>query len=114
MSKVHVKVNDMVFVLTGKDKGKNGKVISVDHARNRVVVEGVHMVTKHQKPTMRQQNGGIVKKEGSIDASNVMVVCPKCKRPSKLGVKYLENGEKVRYCKACGATIDTLHAAKEK
>lgn len=108
MAKVHVKVNDNVFVLCGKDAGKTGKVIKVVPEMNRVYVEGVNMVTKHQKPNPQLGTGGIVNQEAAIDASNVMLVCPKCKRPAKTGVKFTDNGEKVRYCKACGETIDSL------
>lgn len=112
MTKIHVKVDDQVYVLSGKDAGKSGKVLKVDREKGRVVVEGVHMVTKHKKPNQQMQTGGIVHQEGSIHASNLMVVCPKCKRPSKLGRKILENGEKLRFCKSCDAEIDTVRPAK--
>ncbi|MDO5033538.1 MAG: 50S ribosomal protein L24 [Eubacteriales bacterium] len=112
MAKVHVKVNDNVFVLNGKDAGKTGKVLKVDAKNNRVVVEGVNIITKHQKPNMRLNTGGLVKKEAAINASKVMLVCPKCKKPSKTGIRFLENGDKVRYCKACNAEIDTVRKAK--
>ncbi len=104
----HVKVDDNVFVLTGKDAGKTGKVLSINRATGRIIVEGVNIVTKHQRPDMRLGTGGIVRKEAGIDASNVMVVCPNCKRPSKTGRKFEANGDKVRFCKACSATIDTI------
>lgn len=113
MAKVHVKVNDNVFVLSGKDAGKNGKVLKVDASKGRVIVEGVNFATKHKRPDMRRNTGGIIHQEAPIDASNVMLVCPKCKRPSKVGAKVLENGEKIRVCKACGATIDSVSAKKE-
>lgn len=108
MAKIHVKVNDNVFVLNGKDAGKSGKIMSVDSKTGRVIVEGVNMVTKHQKPNMQLNTGGIVEVEASIDASNVMLICPDCKRPSKTGKRFKSNGEKVRYCKACDAEIDVL------
>lgn len=103
--KVHVKLDDEVYVLTGKDAGKTGKVLSVNPKSGRVVVEGVNIITKHQKANMQLNTGGIVHKEAAIDASNVMLVCPSCKRPSKTGTKFLDNGDKVRFCKACGAEI---------
>lgn len=112
MAKVHVKINDNVFVLTGKDAGKNGKVLHVDSKKNRVIVEGVNMCTKHKKPDMRNQTGGIIQQEGSIHASNVMVICPKCKRPSKMGFKLTENGEKVRVCKACDGILESVSKDK--
>lgn len=111
--KVHVKTDDRVYVLTGKDAGKTGKVLEVDKANGRVVVEGVNMVTRHVKPRSRTQQGGLVHQELAIDASNVMLVCSHCKRPSKVGKKILENGEKVRYCKACGETISTIRKGKK-
>jgi len=112
MAKLHVKKDDQVYVLTGKDTGKTGKVLEVDPDKGRVLVEGVNIVTKHKKPRGRNQQGGIVKQEGSISASNVMLVCSKCKKPSKTGRKFMENGEKVRYCKACGEIIDTIRQAR--
>lgn len=113
MAKVHVKVDDTVYVLRGKDKGKTGKVLSVLPAKQRVIVEGVNEVTKHVKPRSAAQPGGIIHQEAAIAASNVMLVCPKCKRPAKTGRKILDNGEKIRFCKACGETIDTIRNAKE-
>ncbi len=112
MAKLHVKVNDNVFVLNGKDAGKTGKVLKVDPKHNRVVVEGVNIITKHQKPDMRLNTGGLVKKEAAINASKVMLVCPKCKKPSKTGYRFLENGDKVRYCKSCNADLETVRKAK--
>jgi large subunit ribosomal protein L24 len=113
MAKLHIKKNDNVYILTGKDAGKSGKVLDVNPATGRVVVEGVNIVTKHKKPRGRNQEGGIIKQEGSIHASNVMFVCSKCKRPSKTGKKFLPKGEKVRFCKSCGEVIDTLREAKQ-
>ena len=112
-NKVHVKVDDTVYVLSGKDRAKTGKVKAVFPKTNRVIVEGVNMITKHNKPSMKMQAGGITHQEGAIDASNVMFVCEKCKRPVKVGRKYLENGDKVRVCKVCGEVIDTIKAAKK-
>ena len=112
MSKVHIKKNDTVYVLTGKDAGKTGKVMQVMPAKGRIIVEHVNMVTKHQKPRGRNQQGGIITQEGTIDSSNVMLVCSSCKRPTKIGRKILENGEKVRVCKSCGEVIDTIRQGK--
>lgn len=113
MSKIHVKKDDKVFVLTGKDAGKSGKVLDVVPEKSRVIVEGVNMSTKHKKPSGRNQQGGIVHQESPISSSNVMLVCSKCKRPTKVGRKILENGEKVRFCKACGEVVDTIRQAKK-
>lgn len=110
--KVHVRVDDRVFVLSGKDAGKTGKVLKVYPATGRVVVAGVNLVTRHVKPRSRTQQGGLVHQEQAIDASNVMLVCSHCKRPSKVGKRILDNGEKVRYCKACGETISSIRKGK--
>ncbi len=111
--KVHVKKDDNVYVLSGKDAGKSGKVLKVFPVTGRVIVEGVNMSVKHEKPRGRYQQGGIIHQESPVSSSNVMVVCSKCKRPSKLGHKLMANGEKVRVCKACGAEIDTVAVAKK-
>ena len=103
--KLHVKTGDHVIVLSGKDKGKKGKVLSVDPKRRMVVVEGVSMATKHKKPRRMGEMGGIVKQEPPIHASKVMNVCSKCGSPSRVGRKVLEDGTHVRYCKKCGETF---------
>lgn len=101
MKKMHVKRGDMVQVISGKDKGKEGKVITAIPETGKVIVEGVAMVTKHQKPRQQGQEGGIIHVEAAIDASNVLRVCSKCGKPARTGVKVLEDGSKVRYCKKC-------------
>lgn len=111
--KVHVKKDDSVYVLSGKDAGKTGKVLKVFPVTGRVIVEGVNMSVKHEKPRGRYQQGGIIHQEAPVSSSNVMVVCSKCKRPSKVGHKVMDNGDKVRVCKACGAEIDTVAVAKK-
>lgn len=113
MSKVHVKKDDNVFVLTGKNAGKTGKVLKVLAEDARVIVEGVNMSVKHKKPRGRNQQGGIINQESAISSSNVMLICGKCKRPSKIGHKILENGEKVRVCKSCGEVIDIVREGKK-
>lgn len=101
MKKLHVKRGDLVEVISGKDKGKQGKVVTVYPEKGRVIVEGVAMVKKHQKARMQGQESGIIHMESAIDASNVMRVCSKCEKPARTGVKILEDGSKVRYCKKC-------------
>ena len=98
-----IKKGDTVKVITGKDKGKEGKVTSVDPKKGRVVVEGINMVTKHEKPSMSNQNGGRIEVEAPIDASNVMLVVGG--KTTRVGFK-TEDGKKVRYAKATGAVID--------
>ena len=104
--KMHVKTKDEVIVITGKDKGTKGKVLSANPKSGKVVVEGVAIVTKHQKSRAQGQPGGIIKKEAAIDVSNVMLVCQKCGKPSRSGVKVLADGKKIRTCKKCGEQID--------
>ena len=106
MSKMHVKRGDTVAVIAGKDKGKEGKVITVMPAENKVIVEGVSVAKKHQKARVQGQESGIINKEMPIDASNVMRVCPKCGKPARTGVKVFEDGSKAKYCKKCGETFN--------
>ena len=101
-----IKKGDTVIVVTGKDKGKKGKVHTAIPKRSRVVVEGVNMLTKHQKPSGQMQPGGIIHQEGSIDISNVMLYCTKDKDAVRVGYKELNNGDKVRICKKCGEVLD--------
>lgn len=101
---MHVKKGDKVAVIAGSDKGKIGKVLASMPKQNRVVVEGVNMVTKHQKQTNEMQQAGIVHKEGTINVSNVMLYCDKCKSGVRSESK-IENGKKVRACKKCGTVL---------
>ena len=103
MAKMHVKKGDKVVVLSGKDKGKQGEVLVAKPAEGKVVVEGVAIVKKAMRPNAQNQQGGIVEMEAAIDASNVMVVCPKCGKPSRMGHAVNAEGKKVRVCKKCGA-----------
>ena len=103
MSMNKIKKGDTVKVITGKDNGKEGKVVSVDMKNQKVVVEGVNMITKHAKPSQANPNGGIVQKEASMDISNVMLVYKG--KPTKVGFKE-ENGKKVRFAKSTGEVID--------
>ena len=105
MNTISIKKDDLVVVLSGKDKGKQGKVLSVIPSESKVVVEGVNVVTKHKKPTSQTDQGGIVKKEAPIYACKVQRVCPKCNKPTRPAHKLLADGKKVRVCKKCGAEI---------
>ena len=106
MSKYHLKSGDEVVVITGKDKGKKGKVISVDPKSGKILVEKVNMVIRHSKPRRQGEAGGRLEKEAPIYGSKVMRVCPKCGKPTRIGRKVLENGEKSRCCKKCLEIID--------
>ena len=101
---MNVKKNDTVVVLSGKDKGKQGKVLSVDPKGGKVVVEKVNVAQKHQKPRQQGQEGGIISKETPIYACKVMTVCAKCSKPTRPAHK-VEGGKKTRVCKHCGAEI---------
>ena len=105
IAKVHVKKNDQVVVISGPDtiKGKQGKVLNVFPKTGKVIVEGVAFVTKHQKARRQGQQGGIFQKERAIDASNVMLICPKCGKATRLAHK-VEGDTKTRVCKHCGAS----------
>jgi len=111
MKKCNVKTGDLVVVITGKDAGKQGKVLAVDTKNNRISVEGVNIVSKHQKARKAQEKSQIVKKEGTIDVSNVMIVCASCGKPTR--VKHnIVDGKSVRVCK-CGATLEAAKAEKK-
>ena len=109
-----VKSKDQVVVISGKDKGAKGKVIAAAPKTGKVVVEGVAMVTKHQKSRAQGQPGGIIKKEAFINASNVMVICPKCSKATRVAHKAVEvtgkdgkvTTKNVRICKKCGEQLD--------
>ena len=107
MSKLHVKKGDTVIVLAGKDRGKQGKVLEVSPKEKKVIVEKINMVTKHVKPRRQGEAGGRVEAEAALYACKVQVVCPKCKMPTRIGHKILEDGTKVRVCKNkdCGETF---------
>ena len=106
MNKMHVKRGDTVVVIAGKDKGKEGKVVAAYPEQNKVIVEGVAMAKRHQKARIQGQESGIINKELPIDASNVMRVCPKCGKPSRVGIKVFEDGSKAKYCKKCNETFN--------
>jgi large subunit ribosomal protein L24 len=103
--KFHVKKNDLVMVIAGKDKGKSGKILSVLSKKNRVIVEKVNFIKRHTRPSAKQRQGGIIEREGPITISNVMLICTKCNKPSRIGKKFLEDDKKVRVCKKCGEIL---------
>ena len=105
MNKLHVKKGDEVVVINGKDRGTRGKVMAVSPSENKVIVEGVNIVTKHVKPRRMGEPGGLVKAESALYACKVQLICPKCGRPTRTGSKINAKGQKVRTCKKqdCGA-----------
>ena len=106
MSKLHVKKGDKVVVLTGKDAGKTGEILSTNKEKSTVIVSGVNVQAHHNKPKSREDKGGIVKSEGPISSSNVQVICSACSKATRIAKKE-ENGKMVRVCKKCGAVLDT-------
>ncbi|MBP8640049.1 MAG: 50S ribosomal protein L24 [Oscillospiraceae bacterium] len=102
---MNIKKDDKVIVLSGKDKGKEGRVVSADPKNGKVIVEGVNVAKRHMKPTKPGTEGGIIKKETPIYASKVMRVCPKCGKPTREAHKFLNDGTKERVCKKCGEII---------
>lgn len=105
MSKLHIKKGDTVYVLAGEDRGKQGRVLSIDAAKNRAVVEGVNIVSKSTKPTAKYPQGGIIKMEATINISNLSLIDPKSGKPTRVGIRVNEKGEKVRYAKKSGEEI---------
>jgi large subunit ribosomal protein L24 len=105
MAKLHIKKGDIVIVNAGEDKGKEGKVLSVDPKKQRAIVEGVNMISKHSKPSAANPNGGIIKKEAPIHISNLNVKDPKTGVATRVGRKEGENGKLVRYSKKSGEEI---------
>ena len=103
--KVHVKTGDTVMVISGDDKGKRGKVMAVSPKEGKLIVEGVNMVSKHVKPKRMGEAGGILKAEGAMYASKVQIICPRCKKPTRIGHKLNEDGTKSRTCAKCGEIL---------
>ena len=106
MTKMHVKKGDRVVVLSGKDKGKEGEILTSYPQRQRVVVEKVNMIRKTMRPTQANPQGGISTIEAPIHVSNVKLICPSCKQPTRTGKTVNSKGKKVRVCKKCGKEID--------
>jgi large subunit ribosomal protein L24 len=102
----HVRRGDTVGVIAGRERGKRGKVLRVLMDKGRVLVEHVNMIKKHQRPTQKLRQGGIIEREGHLALSNVLLVCARCDKPARTGVKILADGRKVRTCKRCGEAID--------
>ena len=102
---MNIKKNDKVVVLSGKDKGKQGKVLAAMPADRKVIVEGINVVSRHTRPRKQGEEGGILKKEAPVYACKVQKVCPKCNKPTRPAHKMLADGKKVCVCKKCGAEI---------
>jgi len=101
-----IKKNDTISVITGKEKGKKGRVLSVSPLKDQLLIEKVNIIKRHMKPTRKYTQGGIIEKEAPLHISNVMLVCPKCSKPTRIGNSLLQDGRKVRMCKKCREVID--------
>ncbi len=98
---MRIRKGDTVYVMSGKEKGKTGKVLRFSKSTNRVLVQGVNFVKKHARQTRQDQPGGILQKESPLHVSNLMFYCPRCSKPSRLGTKFLNDRSKTRICKKC-------------
>jgi len=106
-NKCHIKKDDKVKIIAGKDKGKVGKVLSLNKNKGRIVVEGINIVKRHTRPSAQHRQGGIIESEAPVDWSNVVLMCNKCVQPIRIKMKRLEDGNKMRVCRKCGEMIDT-------
>ena len=105
---MHIRVDDTVEVMTGDDRGERGRVLSVDHAAGKLVVEGVNRVYKHVRRSQRNPQGGRLSKEMPVRLSNVLLVCEKCSAAARTGARYLDDGSKERFCRKCGASLGAI------
>lgn len=105
-AKFKLRSADPVIVVAGKDKGKKSKIVKVNRRKSKVFVEDVNKVKRHTKPSQLYPDGGIIEKEMPISVSNLMYLCKKCDKGVRLGIKILESGQKVRFCRSCDETID--------
>jgi large subunit ribosomal protein L24 len=103
---MRLKKDDKVKVVTGKDKGKIGKVIKIDRDHGRVLVENINIIKRHSRPSAQNRQGGTIEREAFVHISNVMLMCSKCMEPVRVGAKVLEDGKKVRVCKRCSEILD--------
>ena len=106
-TKIHIKKDDKVKVIAGKDKGKIGKVLKVDRKNNRLLIEKINMIKRHAKPSAKNRQGGIIEGEAPVTISNVMVMCNKCVNATRIKMQRLEDGKKIRICVKCGEAIDS-------
>jgi len=104
--KCHIKKDDKVKVIAGKDKGKIGKVLRIDRKKDRILVENINVVKRHTRPTAKNRQGGIVESEATVPWSNVMLMCSKCLSPVRIQMRRLDDGKKVRSCRKCNEIID--------
>ncbi len=105
-STLHIKKNDLVMVVSGKEKGKSGRILRVMPEKEKVLVEKINFVKRHARPHGKQRQGGILEKEAPLHVSNVMLLCEKCNKPIRIGRRIVEGSKKARYCRKCGEILD--------
>jgi len=108
VNKVNFKKGDNVLVISGDDKGKSGKIVSIFPRKMKVIIEGVNFLKKHNKPTQKVPQGGVIKKEGALHISNIKLICNKCNKPTNIKRERTKEGKRVRVCKKCGEIIDKV------
>ena len=101
-----IKKNDTVLIISGKDKGKKGKVRFAYPEQNKIMVEGVNMIKKHAKAKAQVKQAGIIEREAPVNACDVMLLCGKCNKPARIGIRILQDGRKARFCRACGEVVE--------
>jgi large subunit ribosomal protein L24 len=106
VEKLHVKKDDLVMIVAGKDKGKTGKILRVQPEKSRVVVENINLIKRHTRPSRSSAEGGIIEKEAPLAISNVQLLCQGCNKPARTGIRTLEDGSKVRFCKKCNEIVN--------
>jgi large subunit ribosomal protein L24 len=104
--KYHIKKNDLVSVIRGKEQGKSGRVLRVLPEKGKVIIEKINFIKKHSRPHGQQRRGGILEKEAPLHVSNVSLLCEKCNKPVRIGHRILEDGKKARFCRKCGEILD--------
>ena len=107
LDKCHIRKDDKVKIVTGKDKGKIGKVLQVNRKKNRILVENINIVKRHTRPSATNRQGGIVEREALLHSSNLMLMCNKCMAPVRTKMQRLEDGKKIRVCRKCNELIDS-------
>jgi large subunit ribosomal protein L24 len=105
-NKLRIKSGDTVVIISGEDKGKKGKVLTAYPTERRIIVQNANMIIRHTRPRKQGEQGGRIEKEAPIHVSNVMLICPKCSKPTRVGYAFDENGKKHRACKKCNKNID--------
>lgn len=106
INKIRIRKGDVVSILSGRDRGKSGKVLEIDSRKGRVFVEKINIIKRHTKPGQKQRQGGIIEKEAPVNLSNVQILCQSCGKPTRIGIKTIDDGSRLRVCKKCNEVMD--------